>query len=278
MEDIEISIVAGIIQSRIKRTRCVQRIRIWVDIEITLYLTRYSINRTAQCTRGLLLTIWCITDQVQIQLIRNIESWIQVGRITLYLTLQCPSWIKHSTGRCIILSLISTCTYTYRVVVLNGSWEKRIKPVGIAILCTTQIGSLSFWSISQSKLPGCRIILTQHLIHLTIHTTFWSYGSLSIIKITFLFQFLINRHLVLRIHDIEVSIARLQTHCIFTCIANTSLTGASFFSSNNDDTSHGTGTINRGCRTILQNLETFNIVWVQACNGWRNQGISITRR
>ena len=54
------------------------------------------------------------------------------------------------------------------------------------------------------------------------------------------------------------------------------LTCTTFLCGYNDHTRHSTSTIDRSCTTIFQNLEALNIVRVQTCNSWRNQGFCIT--
>ena len=65
MQDIESCIVRMIISSWVKRTRSVQCIRIWVDIKVTLHLSRYNIYILAQCTRSFLVTITTATDNIE---------------------------------------------------------------------------------------------------------------------------------------------------------------------------------------------------------------------
>ena len=54
--------------------------------------------------------------------------------------------------------------------------------------------------------------------------------------------------------------------------------GLPFLGSNYNHTCHGTCTINRSRRSILQNLETLNIICIQTCNGRTNQCNGVTRR
>ena len=44
----------------------------------------------------------------------------------------------------------------------------------------------------------------------------------------------------------------------------------------NNHTCHSTSTIDRCSRTVLQNLETFNVISIQSCNSRRNQSLCIT--
>ena len=65
MQNIESCIVRMVISIWIERTRGVQRIRIWVDIKVTLHLSRNHIHILAQCTRSFLVTITTTTNNIE---------------------------------------------------------------------------------------------------------------------------------------------------------------------------------------------------------------------
>ena len=96
IEDVEWSIVASVELVRVESTRGVQRIRVRVDVEVTLHFTRNGIDFRAQCTRSSLLTIRSVANHVELQLLRQVVSRVQVGSVTLNLALQCPTRVGHS--------------------------------------------------------------------------------------------------------------------------------------------------------------------------------------
>ena len=146
------------------------------------------------------------------------------------------------------------------MVMLNTVSEQEVKPVGIAILSLTQVVGDRFRRVRQSKLTGCLVVLTDELIHLAIYTAGRCRGCLGIVEVAFLLQLLIDAHLVLRVHDIECRVAWLQSHRIFTCIVDMGLTRLTFLGRDDDDTCHGTSTIDGSRTTILQDLEALDIV------------------
>ena len=152
------------------------------------------------------------------------------------------------------------------MILRNTITEKQVKPIGILIFSLLEIAIHRLLSISQSKSSRLRIICIHQVIHLAKDATVRSTITLFKREITIVVHLTIYTHLILRIHDIEIAVAWLQTHSEFTSIADTVCTSLTFLGCNNDDTSHGTCTINRGSRTILQNLEAFDIISIQTCN------------
>ena len=266
MLDIERSIVSTVILIGIKSTRGVQGIRVRVDIEVTLHLTRHDIHILTQCTRSLLLTIRSTTNHVHRQIIENMMCDVGIESITIYLAIHIPSWIKHGTHGSIIIRLACTTTQADRVVLHNIGREEFAKPIGIAELSLLQVSVLCLLSILDTKHTTGLIVSCNQFIHLTIDAIVATIQNGRKIQPTFLLHLLIDSHLVLRVQNIEIAIRRNQTSSKLTRIVDMSLTLLTFFGGNNDDTSHRTSTINRSSGTILQNLEAFNIIRVQACD------------
>ena len=96
IEDVEWSIVASVELVRVESTRGVQRIGVRVDVEVALHFTRNNIDFRAQCAGSILLTIRSVANHVELQLLRQVVSRVQVGSVTLNLALQCPTRVGHS--------------------------------------------------------------------------------------------------------------------------------------------------------------------------------------
>ena len=230
---------------RVKGTRGTQRVRIRVDIELTRHFTGYYVGRRTQRSGSALLTIRSVADEVHRNLLRNVERRVHVCRVALHLALKCPARVEHCTQRSIVLSLVRTGRNTDRVVVHDGSLEQLVEPVGVAVLRITQVSSLCLWRVRKTKLTARSVILTQQLIHLTIYTARRSVRRTGIEQVTLLLQLLVDRHLVLRVHDVECRITRNQSQGIFTRIADTGCTCLTFLRRHNNHTCHGACTIDR---------------------------------
>ena len=129
------------------------------------------------------------------------------------------------------------------MVHLDAVREQTAEPVGVAIFGSTQIGSLSLVGVSQTKLTAGGIVLSDELIHLTINTARRCVCNFGIVQITLLSEFLINAHLVLRVHDVEFRIARFQAHCKFARIAYRVLALLASLGGDYNHICHGASTI-----------------------------------
>ena len=246
VQDVEGGIVARVERIGIKTARGVECIRVGVDIEVTLHLTAHGIHTLAQRTRSPLLAIRGIADHVDTQLLGDIECGVDIGRIALHLALYAPARVEHGTQRGVSLATLGTRRDADRVVVHHRRLEQLAKPVGIAILGIAQIGSLGLRRVGQGKLAGHGIILAQHLVHLAKDTRVGSIGSAGIEQVAFLLQLLIHGHLVLRVHDVEIVVARDESHGELSRIVDVCLTGLTALGGHHNHTCHGTRTIDRG--------------------------------
>ena len=158
----------------------------------------------------------------------------------------------------------------------DGIREKLIKPVCITVLCITKIRQFSSFRIRKSELPLVWIVLSYQLIHLSVDTTIGCISRFCIVKIALLLQFLIDCHLVLRVHYVEIAVTWLQSQGVFSSVIDVCLTCTTLLCRYNNHTRHRARTIYRGGRTILQDLKTLYIVRVQTCNSRRNKGVSVT--
>ena len=154
--------------------------------------------------------------------------------------------------------------------------EQPVEPVRIAVLRRPEIGGLRRVRIGQAELTAGLVEVGDELIHLAVNTALGSVGGTGILQVALLFQFLIDGHLVLGIHDVEVRIAGLQAHRVLTGIGKAAVTGLSLLGGDDDDARHRARTIDRSRGTVLENVETLDIVGVQAGDGGRDQGIGIT--
>ena len=170
-----------------------------------------------------------------------------------------------------MLSLLRTCRNTHGVVLHDAVREQQIEPVGVAIFLLAQplvAGSVGVEHLTRSDQSG----------ELSIDTARVGIHHIGRTHITLLGQLLINRHLFLRIHDVEVLVVGNQSHREFTRVVHIGLAGLTFLGIDNDHTSHSAGTVDRGCRTVAQNLERLDVVGIQTGDSRREQCLGITRR
>ena len=86
---------------------------------------------------------------------------------------------------------------------------------------------------------------------------------------------LVYTHLLLRVTDVEVSIARLHTVSELARIVNRRVTGTTALGRHHNHTGHSLGTVYRRRTSVFQNLERLNVVSVQACYSTRYQRHSV---
>ena len=160
----------------------------------------------------------------------------------------------------------------------NGITEKQVEPIGISIFGFAQISILSFRSLSKTIHSVGFVIPVIQLIHFPIHTTIGSTIHAGKVQITFITHFFINPHLVLRIHQVKVTVRRLHPHSKLTRVTQPTCTCLTLLSSNNNHTRHCTRSVNRSCRTVFQYLKTLNVICIQPRNSRTNQSNRISRR
>ena len=163
------------------------------------------------------------------------------------------------------------------MVLHDGRREKLLKPVGIAILRLLQVGILSLLGVGETKHTSGAVVGVDQFIHLSVYTIVAAIEDIRKIEPSLIPQLLVDGHLVLRVENIEIAVRWDQAGSKLTGIVQVSLSLLTLLGSNDDDTCHRARTIYRCSGTILQDLETFDIIRVQSCDGRRNQGLRITR-
>ena len=266
LEYVEIRIVPRVSLIRVESSRGVQCIGIRVDVEITLDLAGDSIDVGRKGSRSLLLTVGSIGHHRKGKLLADVVGGVEICSVTGNAVLQGPAPVVHGTQGSIVMSLVVTGGNRHRVVVLHIVGEQKVKPVGIAVLGFTEIGRLGLGSIGKGELTGHRIILAEHLVHLAVDTAVGSVRDVCIVQIALLLEFLVDGHLILRVHDVERIVGRLEPVGIFTGVTDAALACGTFLGGDDDDAGHRPCTVDRGCGTILEDLEALDVVGVESCN------------
>ena len=162
------------------------------------------------------------------------------------------------------------------MVLHDGRREKLLEPVGIAILSLLEISILRLLIVGKSEHTRSTVVGIDELIHLSIYTIVAAIEDIRKIEPSLIPQLLVDGHLVLRVENIKIVIRWNQTGSKLTGIVQMSLSLLTLLGSNDDDTCHRARTIDRCSGTVLQNLEAFDIIRVQSCDGRRNQSLRVT--
>ena len=161
--------------------------------------------------------------------------------------------------------------------VLDVVLEQEVEPVGVAVLGLAQVGRDVLGRIAQGEGAGGGVVLREHLVHLAIDARLRGVGQLGIVEVAFLLQFLIDRHLVLRVHDVEVAVVGLEAHGVLARVVDTVLPGRTFLRRDHNHTGHRARSIYRCSATVLENLETLDVVGVETGNGRGDERVGIAR-
>ena len=102
MHDVERSVVSRVVLIGVKRAGGVERVRVRVDVEVTLHLTRNHIHRLSEGSRRTLLTERSVADEVESEYVTELESRVEVAGVTRNGTLFCPTRILHHRKRRVI--------------------------------------------------------------------------------------------------------------------------------------------------------------------------------
>ena len=98
--------------------------------------------------------------------------------------------------------------------------EEQVEPVGITELCLLQVGVHGSIGIGQPILSVGLVILGDEVVHLTIQTSGGAVGKCRELKPTLGGHFFVDTHLLLRVRDVVVPVAGLQTIGKLTGIVN----------------------------------------------------------
>ena len=148
--------------------------------------------------------------------------------------------------------------------------EQLFEPVRIPPLCRLQERDL----FGAALLHRSRI---DQRIHFAVDTARRGVRDPRIAQPAFVGHFLIDRHLVLGVHQVEVAVGRDHTVREFARIVDPADTRTALFGRYDDHSGHGAGTVDRRGRSVFQNIETFDVFGIQTCDGRTDQGRGVSR-
>ena len=244
--DVERRVVAGVVLVSVHGARRVQGKAERVDVEVALHLTGHRVDRLAQRARLALLAVAAAADEVQRHLLGQLHGGVHVGGVTLYLVLTVAPRVVHSTERTVEADVLRTTRHADGVVVLDAAGEQLAEPVGIAVFRLTEVRILSRFVVGQGK-GACGVVIdVRQLIHLAEDAAVGGAVGVGEVEPALVAHFLIDVHLLLRVHDVVLTVARTQAKGVFAGIAYAGLAGLALLGGDNNDTRHGSGTVDRG--------------------------------
>ena len=276
IQNVERCVVTGVVLVGIQRAGSVERVGVRVDIEVTLHLTGDGIQGRTQGTRRTLRTVGSVSDHVQGNVMEKPVGGVDVRGETLDGALQGPTRVIHHGQGGVVVARVRTARHGDGVVVLDIVGEELVEPVRVAVLGGAEVSGLRGVGVREAELTAGLVELGNQLIHLTIDTAVGGVGRTGIQEVTLLLQFLVDGHLVLGVHDVELGVHRLQTDRIFSVVSDAAGAGATLLGRDDDNAGHGARTVDGGRGTVLEDIEALDIVGVQTGDGGRDQGIGVT--
>ena len=278
MENVEVRPVARIEFMRIERARRVQSVAVRINVKPALHLAAHRVGLLAQRARSFLLAIRIGSQHRHTQCRRNLIRRVGIERVAAHVARNRPSRVVHDRNRRIEIALFRTAGNADRVVLQQCVAEKFVEPIRVAEFGCAQIIIHRRSGVRKAESAVRFVILIDQIIHFTIYAGIGRGSDACKFEPSFAFHFPIDTHLLLRVADVELVVTGFHTGCEFAGVADTRRTCATFLRRHDDHAGHCLRTINRRCRTVLQNLEALDVVGVQTRDGGRNQRHGITRR
>ena len=139
VKDIKRTVISLVVRIGVKRTRCVQRVAVGVDVERAIHLHVHHVGVLAQRTRSALLAVAVARKNLNAHLVGKVIIRVGVESVTLHTTRLVPSRIVHQRHRCVEVTLVGSATHAHSMVLHDVVVEQQVKPVGVAELCLSQI-------------------------------------------------------------------------------------------------------------------------------------------
>ena len=162
------------------------------------------------------------------------------------------------------------------MAVLDARTEQFLEPVRIPHLCFAEIVGTPGFRVDDT-VSGLGIVCVDELGHLAVDTALGADNLVGVVEPSLVVHFLVHGHLLLGIHYVELGIARHHTHRIFSGIGDTGHSGTAFLGGHDNHSRHGPCSVNRSSRTVLEDLETLDVVRVKTGNRGTDECRGISR-
>ena len=271
MEDVEGGVVARVIGVFVQRTRGVHGVRIGVDVEVALHGARYGVRSAGKRSRRFLFTVGRIRDQVEGEVVQNVIGRVEVGRVARNLAGLRPSRVVQGAQRSVVGRFLGSGSEAHRVAVHDIVVEQRLEPVRIAVFGRTQIACDRFGRILHQG-GGDQVV------HPAVNAALGTVGRFGEVQPALFAHLFVNGHLILRIHDVEFVVRGDHAVGELTGVVDAADACTAFLGGDDDDARHGACAVDRGGGTVFEDVETFDILGIQACDGRRDQCRGVARR
>ena len=169
------------------------------------------------------------------------------------------------------------------MAVLNARAEQFGEPVGIPQFGFPEVGDSARFRILDDIFACGGVIGVHQLGHLVVNSAVGRIDAARKVEPALLVHFLIDGHLLLRVHNVEFRIGRHEAYAVFAVVADLGHSRGAFLGGYDYDSGHCPGSVDGSCGTVFENLEGLDVVGVESgdcgtdkcCCITRGKGISI---
>ena len=147
LKDVHRSIPIAVSHGRVKGTGGVQSI----GIRVKLQFGRHFSSERIYTTRGASLAVSTIDNHIETHLLAELVVGIEICCIAIAVAILHPTWVGEHTDGGIVRRLIASCGEAHCMVLHHSCLEELGKPVGIAILGSSQVSRLGRFSVVKAE-------------------------------------------------------------------------------------------------------------------------------
>ncbi len=138
--------------------------------------------------------------------------------------------------------------------------EQLAEPVRVAELRRAQV------------IPDACVVVLQlsgrnHLVHLSEYAAFRIGDGFGEVEPAFFLHVHVHRHLVLRVHNVEIPVGRNHAVGEFAGVVDGAHAGAAAFGGDDDDARHGARSVDGGGGAVFQNVEALDVFGIESGDG-----------
>ena len=162
------------------------------------------------------------------------------------------------------------------MAVLDARAEQFGEPVGVAQLGFPEVGYSARFRILDDVFACGWVVGVHQLGHFVVNSSVGCIDAAGKIEPSLLVHFLIDGHLLLRVHNVEFGIGRHEAYAVFPVVADLGHSRGAFLGCHDYDPGHCPGPVDGGCGTVFENLERFDVIGIEPGYCRTDQGGGIT--
>ena len=159
----------------------------------------------------------------------------------------------------------------------DGIAEQLLEPVGVAHFRLPEVGVDGVVVVGDAEAAVGGVVGVEEVVHLPVDTAGGCTQRAREGEQSVCGHLLVDAHLLLGVHDVELRVARAEPHGVFSGVADAVAAGLALLRRDDDHAAHGARTVDRGGGTVLEDLEALDVVGVQSGDGRGDQRGRITR-